>query len=425
MKSFILFGWIALLLCATSTAADQTVTGAGNQQAAAIALKSPLVRSAMDFLVREAQQITDKSLREATLDILDNPRTCVAHRTNLSSQDRKEILQKLGAAQLIDPAYGSRFPGGLEAGVFPPLANQEQACPHLPQPFEAAPGSFFDGHHSYPGGLAIHEAFNEMSDLSLADDYRRLYGHLDSRGLPVLNREASGDDLQIDQDIIIAASIWHDWAKDFVFQWNADGTEFVELDFGGNGATDNYGAKGNSMTGAHHILGIAEAIKRGLRPDFVVALASAHSAPAMGNEYKVANWIRAASIIARIDPVAKGYLTVDAEHHLRLPPLAALGSFDARGGTPPEPFFLPEDTIHNLSDGNFFLAMPATIEIVAILRKLAPEFGYPAGGTAFNTSFRNPTLSYETSERLMFIYARKGLAGVRKQLLALRKSGLI
>jgi hypothetical protein len=43
--------------------------------------------------------------------------------------------------------------------------------------------------------------------------------------------------IPIDDDIIIAAPVWHDWAKTMVFQWNEDGTEFTALDIGGNGKT--------------------------------------------------------------------------------------------------------------------------------------------------------------------------------------------
>ena len=49
-----------------------------------------------------------------------------------------------------------------------------------------------------------------------------------------------------------------------VFQWNADGTEFSELNFGGIGQTDIYGTVGDSRTRAHHILGLAEAMARGM-----------------------------------------------------------------------------------------------------------------------------------------------------------------
>ena len=131
--------------------------------------------------------------------------------------------------------------------------------------------------------------------------------------------------------MIVGAPVWHDWAKSIVFQWNADGTEFQELNFGGNGVTDSYGAAGNSKTGGHHIMSVAEAMVRGFSPAFVITQACAHSAPTSGNEYKVVNWVRAAAILAQIDPVQAGYLVLDGQGHLRLPVLRKLGDVDLLG----------------------------------------------------------------------------------------------
>ena len=72
-----------------------------------------------------------------------------------------------------------------------------------------------------------------------AQTYRDVYGMLDGRGLPVVQAGGTPDpDLFIDQDIAIGTPIWHDWAKQMVFQWNADGSEYTEMNFGGNGKTD-------------------------------------------------------------------------------------------------------------------------------------------------------------------------------------------
>src|SRR5215470_10976016 len=150
-------------------AVDQTVTGAGNQAAITLSSQSPLIQSATASLLRHARQILDNSLRSATVDAISNPQTCVTHRANLSATDRTTILNQLKSAGLVDLADDRTFPGGLLAGVFPPLVNDGTACPQLPQRFSSAPGSVFGGHHSYPGGLAIHETFNEISDLNLAD----------------------------------------------------------------------------------------------------------------------------------------------------------------------------------------------------------------------------------------------------------------
>jgi len=423
---------VAFALAGSGFAADQNAIGAGKGRSLDIARKSPLVQSAMVFLRKEAARIYDPKLKRETLDAFTNPQTCIAYRARLTGEDKAAIISDLIDAGLIDTAAGKDFPGGLQTGIFPATRDDGGPCPHLPQAFDAAPGSVFEGHHSYPGGVAMHEAFNDISDLSLTADYRMAYGHPGTDGLPTI--DLSGDagfgqapgDLGIDEDLIIAAPIWHDWGKVLVFQWNADGTEFQELNFGGNGTTDDYGAKGDSRTPAHHIIGLAETMKRGLSPALVITQASAHAAPTLGNEYKVVNWIRAAAIIARIDPVAGGFLTRDSTGKLRLPALRSTGSFDLGTSSNVSPPFLPEFTIHNLSDSNYYLAARAAFDLGLLLTSLAPEFGIdPKDQASFNNRFRNPVLAYLTAERLIFIYAREGLAGVRGQIQRLRAAGLI
>ena len=290
----------------------------------------------------------------------------------------------------------------------------------------------FGGHHSYPGGLPIHESFNDLSDTSFAANYRHVYGHPGPHGLPVIaspdaDHDADDDvDVDIDQDIIIAAPILHDWAKPLVFQWNADGTEFAEFNFGGNGATDNYGLAGDSRTGAHHIIGIAESMARGLSPKFVITQASAHSNPTSGNEYKVVNWLRAGAIIAGIDPVAKGYLRVDGAGRLRLPAVQRLGEVDLNAATPTQVNAPVEYQLHNLSDADFTQTGPAVSVAQILLATLAPAFGFDPSDTArYNTSYRNPALSHLSAERLYMLYTSGGLEAVRAQLAKLRAKGIL
>ena len=434
-KKFLLFVTACLHLLwhpLGAFAVDQTVPGAGNQAAITLSSQSPLVQSALTSLLRHTRQIHDSSLRSATVDAISNPQTCVVHRANLSDSDRTTILNQLKSAGLVDLADDSTFPGGLRAGVFPPLIQDGTACPQLPQRFFSAPGSVFGGHHSYPGGLAIHEAFNEISDLNLAAGYGVVYGTVGGNGLPVVGDPSEGDDSEgssaffINRDVIIAAPLWHDWAKAMVFQWNSDGSEFQELNFGGNGVTDNFGASGNSKTGSHHILGIAEAIERGLSPEVVITQASAHSAPTLGNEYKVVNWLRAAAILARIDPIARGYLTKDAQGNFRLPPLRQLGSLDLTATTPSQTNLLVEYALHNLSDADFTFTGPAITTVQLLLQSLAATFGYNPQDTArYNTQFRNPVLSYLSAERLLILYSNGGLDRVKTEITKLRKRGII
>ncbi|HXJ86328.1 MAG TPA: hypothetical protein VMS18_05890 [Candidatus Binatia bacterium] len=419
-------GVISMLL---SMSLSMAQTGAGNGNAVALAKQSPAVRTGYNYLVTQAQLLRDRNLREQTLDAITNPSTCVYHRANVSPAMQQAILQQLLAAGLVDANDNNTFPGGLLAGVYPAIVNDGTACPRLPQPFFSAPGSVFAGHHSYPGGLMIHEANNDTSDQYLANQYRAMYGHSDdgfvSLDSQVLNKKpGEKSTVFIDQDIIIGAPIWHDWGKSIVFQWNADGTEFPELNFGGNGVTDDYGEAGNSKTGGHHIISVAESMARGLSPAFVITQASAHSNPTSGNEYKVVNWLRAAAIMAQIDPVAKGYLMLDAKGNFRLPALRALGDIDLadQGQTN----VLAEYTLHNLSDADFTYSGPAVTAAQTILQTLAPRYGYDANNTSvYNNSYRNPAFSFLTGEHILMLYSSRGLAGVQAELDKLRKDHII
>ena len=420
-----------LIFCAvaltglSAEADDQTRTGAGNARAQQIGSGSPLVQSAVDLLEHNAKQIDDAQLRAVTLDSFLNPNTCIRHRANVSDATKNQILTTLLAQKLVNPADAAAIAGGLKAGVFPPVLNDGGACPMLPLTFQATPGSNFGGHHSYPGGLAVHESFNDQSSINFADTYRGEYGSLGGKNLPVVRGAQPNGDVNIDQDVILAAPIWHDWAKMMVFQWNSDGTEFTELNFGGFGANDNFGTPGDSRTGGHHIISIAETMARGLPPLLVITQASAHSAPSLGNEFKVVNWLRAAAIMAQIDPVAKGYLIVDGSGNLRLPPLASLGAgvnLPAAGQTN----LLVEYQIHNLSDADFVNSIPAVTQVQVLLQKIAPSFGYDPGDISrFNNFFRNVVLAYLSPERLMMLYDKNGLEEVVEEVSKLRRLQLI
>ena len=407
-------------------AADQTVPGAGNAQAEALAKSSPLVQSALARLQHDLTTVQDRQLREVTYDALFNPDTCIYHRSELKAATKQSILAQLQAAGLYATADAAAFPGGALAGVFPPVLNDASQCPHLPQHFGSTPGSSFGSHHSYPGGLPIHESMNLSSALSLAENYTYVYGGTGPDGLPRMPASRSPRTIGqgISSDEIIAAPMWHDWAKSFVFQWNADGTEFAEFNFGGNGATDNNGQPGDSRTGGHHILSLAETIARELPASFIIAQASAHSAPTLGNEYKVVNWLRAAAIVAQADPYARGLLTKDAAGNPRLPATNAGRYVDlnAAGQTNVR----IEDTIHNLSDADFVFSIPAVSETQVILQALASRYGYdPADVARYNTKYRNPSLSFLSGERLLVLYTNQGLDAVAAELDALREKGII
>lgn len=185
-------------LCAVpaARAADQTVAEAGNAASATVAGASPLVRSAMRRLEQVLETVRDRDLREQTADALFNPQTCVQHRSGLTAAKKQTILDMLLRESLYTATDATAFPGGAAAGVFPPVRAGEKACPKLPQAFYATPGSNFGSHHSYPGGLAIHEGFNVSSALNIAENYKLAYGTPGSDRLPRGNAGPGGAGLR-------------------------------------------------------------------------------------------------------------------------------------------------------------------------------------------------------------------------------------
>ena len=409
---------LALSAVAYSTsilAADQTVVGAGNIAADTLANSSPRVLEAHQFLVTQARKIKNRQLRNATLDLLQNRNFCVTSRAGVDDSLKSQILTNLISADLINAADDATFPGGLKSGVFPAVLDADSSCPHLPMAFDTAPGSSFTSHHGYPGGLPIHEANNLRASLGLAAGYRASYSALAVGGADGDDEHAMPLAFYIDQDIVIAAPIWHDWAKTMVFQWTAEGQEFKELNIGGTPAN-------GTATGGHHIISVAESMKRGLDPAFVIAQACAHSNPTLGNEGKVVNWLRAAGILAQVDPVAGGYLKQDAKG-FHLPALRKLADgFDLLSAG--QTNLLAEYTLHNLSDGDFTFSIPAAGDAALLISSLASHYGFdPADIATYNTKYRNPVFANISQERLLIVFGNGGLPAVQKELDDLRAKG--
>ncbi len=148
----------------------------------------------------------------------------------------------------------------------------------------------------------------------------------------------------------------------------------------------------------------------------MITQASAHAAPTLGNEYKVVNWLRAAALIARIDPVAKGYLAIDKNGRWRLPALNHLSNgldLNANGQTN----FIVEYQIHNLSDADFVESIPAVANAELLLKTIAKQFGFNPEDTAnYNNKFRNVVLAWIGPERLSFLYSSYGLERVVQEI---------
>ncbi|WP_049973847.1 hypothetical protein [Azospirillum sp. B4] len=216
-------------------------------------------------------------------------------------------------------------------------------------------------------------------------------------------------DLDGQDDLIAAAPLWHDWAKALLFVWRSDGGLPPEISLGG------HGPDGDFRTGAHHILGLAEAMARHLPADLVIVQACAHQAPERKKPAPLVHWLRAAAIIARMDPVAAGYLAPDGRGGLTLPGLD--------DGAVPR--WWSACLIHAQSDHNWVYAEPAVEDADSLLRQLAPRFGMDGTDPArYAWGYRHPVLSQLGAARVQSLAAQGGLEALARTLTRLRAQGV-
>ena len=158
-----------IVLLAGTPRAAANVSGAGNANAVALSQKSPIVQSAFRFLL-ERPRAHDQTCEPTPDAINEDLREASRWRQRTR---RLRPSSNCGAGLVVQTTCD--LPGGLLAGVFPPLVNDGSACPQLPQAFYSAPGSVSGGHHSYPGGLPVHESNNDIGCRSRASIPRRVW----------------------------------------------------------------------------------------------------------------------------------------------------------------------------------------------------------------------------------------------------------
>lgn len=314
----------------------------------AMAEASAPVSASWRSIHHAAAEIRNPAIRHQVEAILDNPAPTLTK--GMGRSDKKTIYKELTAKGLLKEVKETDF--------LPPVANSSQSS----QPFYSAPGSGYQSHHSYPGGLATHTDLNVRVSMALYDGYRDVYDYL------------------LDRDVVIAAQILHDLHKPWVFQWDENGKSRTELKLGG--------------TGEHHPLGVAESIVRGLPAEVCVAQACAHNHPRTPeDEAKVVGWIQAASLIAGVDPVKRGLL-------------------NKGGRTLPLPR-RQEGFVTHLGDHDWVLTVPAAQWIIPIMKKVAIR-DYKMSENdlekkPFN-QFRNYVFSQTTIMSLYETYAAQGEA---------------
>ena len=232
--------------------------------------QSAIVKNAYNYILSSVEKINNLTLRKQTLDLIQNTRPTFMQ-LYTSSTSITGVYNELANKGLVDTSNIS------PEKLFPALKNNAN-----PQEFISAPGSGYSSHHAYPGGLPTHVAANLSITEGIINTYKLIFGYT------------------LDTDIVYSAQALHDLAKPWVFQWNDDGTCFTEYTIAG--------------TGAHHILSLTEAIYRHLPAEEIVAQACAHNHSASDkDERDVVNWLKAASVIAQINPVQYGLLDKSGE----------------------------------------------------------------------------------------------------------------
>lgn len=302
-----------------------------------MASESRLVSAAHKMLVDAAERLQNEKLRTEVLAILANPVP------TLVDGDEAKMLEALRAADLIDAKRKT---------VLPPLAKKDVA----PQPFWSAPGSGYASHHAYPGGLATHCALNVVSAVRLLENYDGVFN------------------MDLSYDAAVGGELLHDLHKPWVFAWQPDGASRKEETL--------------AKTGEHHVLSLAESMKRGLPREVVVAQACAHEHPGTpAGEALVVGWIRAAAIIAGVDPVENGFLSKDGAHL-------------------PQPTRAEGFVVH-LADHDWVLSSPACQWSVPVLLEIAAtEYGLK--DAAHLNAFRNYVFANLSAMRIWGLYAAGG-----------------
>jgi hypothetical protein len=198
--------------------------------------------------------------------------------TRLPFAYRAYLETRREAAAIADPALRAAAEALLLAPWLPPEAwaythlaeaRKQLDDPRLELPpprqgdFLAAPGgSCENGHHGYPGGLAVHTLESLRRARTLADVYRHVYG------------------VDVKADQLATAVLWHDALLAATLPFRADGSCGPEPQVAG--------------APAHHVLGLAAGILRHLPADLLYVIAAAQSP----DPARICSWLQAASIVA-------------------------------------------------------------------------------------------------------------------------------
>jgi hypothetical protein len=242
-----------------------------------MARASRLVMGAYNELLQVAASLEDQAYRRLMTECIAAPKI-----TFLDLYPTRE-----DRGQLFEEMVGLGFFNSLDSAdeVFP-------ANPQCPQTYLTAPSSHNHFYNAHPGGLAVTVAYNVRMAEAYTANYRQMFG------------------LPINRDLPSAALCIHEYPKVWLYQWQDDGSWLEE-------PRTVY----DDTWHAHCIYVTAELLHRRFDSRLVMAMAAAHQLSALnasmdGKEVvcdwvgleRVAHFIKAASVLAQVDPVDYGLL---------------------------------------------------------------------------------------------------------------------
>ncbi|WP_235669566.1 metal-dependent phosphohydrolase [Solidesulfovibrio carbinolicus] len=312
---------------------------------------SPLVGASWQYLRDVAATIANPELRAKVEAVLDNPAPTLAARL-ADPKHRAAVAEELAAKGWLK--------GQTADTLLPPVADPAAS----PQPFRSAPGSGYQSHHAYPGGLPVHVAVNMRITLAIFDAYKDVYG------------------FALDRDTVVVSQMLHDLHKPWVFAWSEAGASRPEQSLAG--------------TGEHHVLSVAESIVRGIPAEVVVAQACAHNHPGSEkDEAEPVAWLKAAAVLAGVDAAKAGLIAPS-------------------GDTLPLPRRM-EGFVCHLGDHDWVLSVPAGKWSIAALAELARDrYGIADDKSSRFNAFRNYVFSQATMMELYQTLAVSGKDGLAK-----------
>lgn len=242
-----------------------------------MARASRFVSGAYNELLQTAASLEDPGYRRLMTECIVDPKVTFLE-LYPTDQDRRRLFDEM-----------------VRLGFFNSADDPDYVWPrgHMnPQTYLTAPSSHNDFYNAHPGGLAVTVAYNIRMAEAYTRNYRQMYG------------------VPVNRDLPVAALLVHEYPKVWLYQWQGDGSWLEE-------PRTVY----DDTWHAHCIYVTAELMHRRFDARIVMAMAAAHQLSALeastdertvvthwrGLE-RVAHFIKAAAVMAQVDPVDYGLL---------------------------------------------------------------------------------------------------------------------